>query len=112
MKNMKTFIILLLFILTLSSSLPIHKLKKQLEGDVLVPGDPGYEDALFIDNGYYNYIKPKAVVVPKSIRDIQKTILFAKKHKAKFAVKGGGHSAAGNHTTQRVSYLFFRILFK
>lgn len=61
---------------------------------MITPDDPGYEDAITIDNGYYN-IRPKVVIVPDSIRDIQEAIRFTKQHKLGFAVKGGGHSAAG-----------------
>jgi hypothetical protein len=94
--KMKTILtIVLLCIFAFSVALPIHKLKNRIQGEVLVPGDEGYDEAVVIDNGYYNYIRPKAVVIPDSIRDIQETIKFAKKHKAKFTVKGGGHSAAG-----------------
>lgn len=98
MKTSVIFIVLLCTVLFVQSvtipPLAIQMLKMMTTGDVLVPGDAGYDDAVKIDNAYYDK-NPQVVVQPKTVLDITTTILFAKLFNAKFSVKGGGHSAAG-----------------
>ena len=65
------------------------------DGKVLAPGDPEYEEKIFIGNLMYNQKKPAFVVIAKSTRDVRATILFARMHKVKMTVMNGGHSYAG-----------------
>lgn len=85
---------LVAFLFYTGLSFPIHKLKKRIKGQVLTPEDPQYNETIRIDNSYYMKY-PKAVVLPISVKDVQKTVKFAKKYKTGISVKGRGHSGAG-----------------
>lgn len=89
-----TQLVVLSFVIFCTVALPVHQLRNKVDGDVLIPGDPGYNESIAIDNAYFQKY-PKIVVLPISVKDIKETLKFAKKHKAVVTVKGGGHSAAG-----------------
>ncbi|MCE7011133.1 FAD-binding protein [Kibdelosporangium philippinense] len=52
-------------------------------------------DDVSTDNGQYVVRKPLAVLRPKSVSDIEKMILFCRKHRIKVATRGRGHSTHG-----------------
>ncbi|KAG8843252.1 hypothetical protein FRB96_004218 [Tulasnella sp. 330] len=64
-------------------------------GQLLFPGTPAYEKAIFIGNLLYRFITPAVVVVALSVSDVRETVLFARKYNIQLTVKGGGHSYAG-----------------
>ncbi|KAI8163477.1 6-hydroxy-D-nicotine oxidase [Colletotrichum sp. SAR 10_70] len=76
----------------------IPTLRSEIQGDVLLPGDEGYEASL--ERWSIVCIKPAAVVVkPKSAQDVSAAILFATKHSIPFTTCGGGHSTAGTSSS-------------
>jgi FAD/FMN-containing dehydrogenase len=65
-----------------------------VKGDVITPSHEAYADA--IKRWAKNAERQAAVVVfPKNAADVAASILFAKQHKLSFAIRGGGHNAAG-----------------
>ena len=93
---MKKLIICLLlaYIACTAFSFQVSWLKDLIKGEVYTPKDPGYNDIVKIDNAYFQ-IHPKVIVCPKNVKDIQRTIKFAKLFNARVTVRGGGHSGAG-----------------
>ncbi|KAH6654367.1 hypothetical protein BKA67DRAFT_658670 [Truncatella angustata] len=64
------------------------------EGDVLLPGDAGYDDSL--KRWSATSIKPAAAVArPKTAVEASVTIRFAAKHSIPLHVCGGGHNPSG-----------------
>ncbi|BAV05880.1 FAD/FMN-containing dehydrogenase [Filimonas lacunae] len=72
----------------------INELIKELSGYVLQPGEPGYEDAIKIDNGRI-HLRPMLIIRPTMVDDVAISLKFVVKHHLHFTIKGGGHSAAG-----------------
>ena len=65
-------------------------------GDVLTPADAGYANATYIDNmGRGRERLPAFVARARCAEDVPAAIAYARSRKMSFAVKGGGHSAAG-----------------
>src|SRR5919106_20328 len=73
----------------------LRKLRDQLSGSVIVPSEPGYDDARAVWNGMVDR-RPVAVVRAGSAADVPPTIGFAREHGLDLAVRGGGHNVAGN----------------
>lgn len=68
--------------------------KASLRGEVLRPGDPGYDDARRVWNGMVDK-HPALIVRCAGVADVISAVKFAKTHDLLVAVRGGGHSAAG-----------------
>jgi FAD binding domain/Berberine and berberine like len=79
---------------SLDARLLAAELQRTLSGRVLLPQDPGYAEQTQIDNGRIQ-LQPTFVVLVDSVADVVATLRFAKRHKLRFTVKGGGHSATG-----------------
>jgi hypothetical protein len=66
-----------------------------LRGEVVRPGDSGYDTARAVFNGMVDR-RPLAVVRPVDASDVLHCIAFARRHDLPLSVRGGGHSVAGN----------------
>lgn len=75
-------------------STAINELIRALSGFVLQPGDADYEAATQIDNGRIQF-KPRLIIFPATVQDVQLGLRFAVGQQLPLAIKGGGHSAAG-----------------
>src|SRR5215475_5047336 len=73
----------------------LQKLRDQVTGSVVEPGDPGYDEARAVWNGMVDR-RPAAVVRAANVDDVAPTIGFAREHTLDLAVRGGGHNVAGN----------------
>jgi hypothetical protein len=73
-----------------------------LRGDVVVRGGPGYDAARVLYNTRFDAIKPRAVVFCESLRDVQQTVRWARRHKVRIVPRSGGHSYGGYSTTPGV----------
>ena len=73
----------------------LETLRNSVEGDVIVPGDPGFGEARTIWNGMIDR-EPAAVVRPRDANDVAAAIALARKNDLPLAVLGGGHNVAGN----------------
>jgi FAD/FMN-containing dehydrogenase len=73
----------------------LTKFKSHFGGDVLLPGDPGYDDTRQIWNGMIDR-KPALIARCKSAADIRQAVQFGREQKLLVAVRGGGHNIAGN----------------
>ena len=70
-------------------------LRTGLRGELCLPGQPGYEESRTIWNGMIDR-RPAAIVRAAGAADIMRAVSFAREHKLKLAVRGGGHNIAGH----------------
>ncbi|HEY5648054.1 MAG TPA: FAD-binding oxidoreductase, partial [Nitrospiria bacterium] len=73
----------------------VNALKAQFRGEVLLPGDEGYDEARAIWNGMFDK-KPAIITRCVGNSDVIKAVNFARENNLLTAVKGGGHNSAGN----------------
>lgn len=63
-------------------------------GDLVLPGDPEYEAALY--RWSMTAVRPAGLVAyPKTPEDVSHLIKFSTEHKYDLAVRGGGHNQSG-----------------
>ncbi|WP_031007775.1 FAD-binding oxidoreductase [Streptomyces sp. NRRL F-5727] len=70
-------------------------LREDLAGEVLVPGDPGYDAARAVHNGMIDR-RPAVIAQCATPADVSNAILFGRGTGLPIAVRGGGHSVAGS----------------
>src|SRR5512137_2388551 len=73
----------------------IGELKAHFRGDVLVPGNEGYDGARQIWNAMIDR-RPALIARCKSPEDVIQAVRFARKKNLLVSVRGGGHNIAGN----------------
>jgi FAD/FMN-containing dehydrogenase len=66
-----------------------------LPGQVLRPGDPGYDEARRVANATIDR-RPVAIVRPADATGVARAVTFAREAGLPLAVRGGGHGAAGH----------------
>ncbi len=66
-----------------------------IEGGVLSPDDPAYEEARRVWNATVDR-RPALIARCRSERDVQTAVRFAAAHRILLSVRGGGHHIAGN----------------
>jgi len=69
--------------------------RRLVAGNVILPGDSGYDEHRAIWNGMFDK-NPALIVRCTSTEDISQSVQFARKNQLQIAVKGGGHNSAGN----------------
>src|SRR6266567_5045391 len=69
--------------------------KKQLRGELILPGDSSYDAARKVWNGMIDR-RPGMIVRCAGVGDVIQAVKFARKHRLLVAVRGGGHNVAGN----------------
>ena len=72
--------------------------RDSLRGDLLLPGDPGYDEARALWNGMVDS-HPAFVVRAAGPADVMAAVGFAREQGLELAVHGGGHNVAGYATT-------------
>ncbi len=73
----------------------VDELKTSLRGDLLQPGDPGYDEARKVWNAMIDR-RPALIARCAGAADAIKALAFAREHGITVAVRGGGHNIAGN----------------
>ncbi len=73
----------------------IEELDNAIDGEVLVSGQDGYDDARAIWNAMIDR-KPAVIVRCKNADDVAKTISYARDNKLPVSIRGGGHNVAGH----------------
>jgi len=73
---------------------PYEELTAVLRGDLISPGDPGYDEARAVYNGMIDK-RPAAIARCRDVADVIACVRFARGHDVEISVRGGGHSAAG-----------------
>jgi FAD/FMN-containing dehydrogenase len=72
----------------------VAQLRRRLNGDVVVPGDPGYDEARKVWNGAVDK-QPAMVVYCAHTGDVIEAVKFARSGNHLVAVRSGGHNVAG-----------------
>ncbi|HET7037883.1 MAG TPA: FAD-binding oxidoreductase [Thermomicrobiaceae bacterium] len=72
----------------------LDALGARLDGTLLLPGSPGYDEARRVVNITLDR-HPLAIVRAASALDVARAVNFARDHGLPLAVRGGGHSLAG-----------------
>jgi FAD/FMN-containing dehydrogenase len=83
----------------LVASSPLDKLRKQLKGTLLVPGDKGFDDAVASANGRYLSTRPMAAALCADEQDVVTCVDWARRYDVQPVGRTGGHSYAGFSTT-------------
>ena len=65
-----------------------------LRGELITPGDPGYDAARAVYNAMIDR-RPAVIVRCRDSADVVAAVTFARAHGIEIAVRGGGHHAAG-----------------
>ncbi len=77
----------------------VQVLRDSLRGALLLPGQPGYDEARRVLNASIDK-HPALVVQPSGAADVRTAVTFARQHNMLLAVKCGGHSYAGKSTCE------------
>ena len=70
-------------------------LRSRLSGDLLAPGDEGYDTARSVWNGMIDR-RPLAISRCKSVEDVIASVRFAGQHGLPVSIRSGGHNVAGH----------------
>jgi FAD/FMN-containing dehydrogenase len=71
-----------------------ERLRADLDGDLVTPADPGYDDARRVWNGLVNRY-PAAVAYCESVPDVRAAVAFARERDLPASARGAGHDVAG-----------------
>jgi FAD/FMN-containing dehydrogenase len=77
----------------------LEELRKSLRGALLLPGQPGYDEARRVLNASIDK-HPALVVQPSGTADVRTAVSFARQYGLLLAVKCGGHSYGGKSTCE------------
>ena len=75
----------------------VTELREAMRGQVLVPGEPSYDEARRVWNATVDR-RPAVIARCADVADVQRALGFAVAHGLPVAVRGGGHSVAGFST--------------
>ncbi len=73
----------------------IQELRENLRGRLFLPEDAGYDDARKVFNGLIDK-RPALIVRCAGVADVITAVDFARETDLQVAIRGGGHSVAGN----------------
>jgi len=84
-----------------SPDLPISpsELRDVFSGQVLAPGDPGYDDARTVVYGDIDR-RPAVIIRPTSATEVSRVVTLARETGLELAVRSGGHSIAGHSVSE------------
>ena len=70
------------------------ELRNVVRGEVVAPGDDGYDKARMVHNGMIDK-RPAVIVRAANAGDVMLTVRYARENSLKLSVRGGGHSGPG-----------------
>jgi FAD/FMN-containing dehydrogenase len=77
-----------------TATAPYEELGPGLRGTLLVPEEPGYDQARAVYNGMIDK-RPAAIARCRDVADVMACVRFGREHGVEIAVRGGGHNAGG-----------------
>ena len=82
-----------------STAISISQDRADLNGRVIAPGEPGYDEGR---TGFYGGIdrRPAAIVRAADADDVSRAIALARETGLELAIRSGGHSIPGHSTTE------------
>ena len=81
--------------MALQIDIGVDALRDRLRGELILPGDPGYDRARAVWNGSIDR-HPAAIARCSGTADVIAAVRFAREHDLLVAVRGGGHNIAGH----------------
>jgi FAD binding domain/Berberine and berberine like len=72
-----------------------RNLKAALEGEVVLPGSPQYDEVRKPQIPRFHDVRPQAIVLCRTSEDVVEAIAFARRAGIEVAVRSGGHDFAG-----------------
>jgi hypothetical protein len=84
---------------TAQPSVSIPKLRAELAGHVIAPGDAEYDAARTVLYGNFDR-RPALIVRPADSGEVAQVVSLARETGLELAVRGGGHSSAGHSITE------------
>lgn len=87
----------------------VQHLRTTLRGELLQPGDAGYDDARAVWNAMIDK-KPALIARCQGQSDVAASILFAREHGLEVSVRGGGHNIAGKSVTEGGLMIDFSLM--
>jgi hypothetical protein len=72
----------------------VDRLRESFRGEVIAPGDAGYDDCRKVWNGSIDR-RPRIIARCTGVADVRAAVRFAREHELVVAVRGGGHSFPG-----------------
>jgi FAD/FMN-containing dehydrogenase len=84
---------------TQQSHFSLGRLRSELAGPVVGPGDRGYDDARSVFMRSIDR-RPAAIVRPVDAGEVARVVSLARETGLELAVRGGGHSGAGHGTSE------------
>jgi FAD/FMN-containing dehydrogenase len=82
-----------------SSTIELPRLRAAVDGRVITPDDPGYDQARTIFYGGFER-RPAAIVRPADATQVAQVVNLARDGGHELAVRGGGHSTVGHSLTE------------
>src|SRR3954447_11446316 len=79
--------------------IPISDLRAKMNGKVIAPDEPGYDDARGVFFTGFDR-RPAAIVRVVDATDVSRLVNLARETGAELAVRSGGHSRAGHGTSE------------
>ncbi len=80
----------------------LGELARTLRGDVVLPSDSSYTAARVLFNTRFDAVHPRAVVLCETRGDVERTVRWARKHRARIVPRSGGHSYGGYSSSSGV----------
>src|SRR5450755_4329926 len=77
-----------------TTTAPYAELAAAMRGDLIMPGNPGYDQARAVYNAMIDK-HPAVIARCRDAADVITCVRFAREHGTEIAVRGGGHNAAG-----------------
>lgn len=72
----------------------VEEPKTLLRGEILQPGDEGYDEARKVYNGMIDK-RPSLIARCVDVADVMSAVTFARKNDILLATRGGGHNGGG-----------------
>ncbi len=80
--------------MTQTATEEIRELRAVMEGPVITPGDPGFDDGRRVWNGGIDR-RPSVIARCASAADVAAALCYAREHGLEVSVRGGAHNPAG-----------------
>jgi len=77
----------------------VEQLRARMRGEVIRPGDAGYESARRVYNGMIDK-RPALIVRCVDVADVMAAVEYGRENKMLTAIRGGGHNGAGLGTCE------------
>ena len=75
----------------------LNDLRKGFTGEILTPEDPAYAETRPVFNAMLDRY-PAVITLPRNEAEVARAVAYGREEGLQIAVRGGGHSVAGNST--------------